>query len=103
VILFTACAGAAMTWQEEWGFESWNVYRGDLGLLMQTGTYTQPPGSNPLAGKECNLDHCGTGQPQDPPPGGCVFFLVTGNSGSTECPLGNTSSGTPRENTEGCR
>ena len=42
-------AGPNVEWQEESGPDSWNVYFGDLAELASTATYTQTPGSNPLA------------------------------------------------------
>lgn len=42
-------------WQPELGFELWNVYRGDLGVLAATGEYTQATGTNPLADRMCGI------------------------------------------------
>jgi len=41
-----------MYWQNEQGFELWNLYRGDLDVLRSGGIYTQTPGSNPIAVRE---------------------------------------------------
>ena len=46
---------AYVQWDEEEGYAAWNLYRGDLTTLVDSGLYTQSPGSNPLAGQECGL------------------------------------------------
>ncbi len=84
-----------VAWQPESGFESWNLYRGDLGVLSTTGIYTQE--------KVCSL-----GAPQaaavDPPADRVVLFLATGiYTGTTiESSLGTDSSGVERPNTMPC-
>src|SRR6185436_17349497 len=40
-------------WQTESGYSDWNCYRGSLAVLRTTAEYTQAPGSNPLAGRDC--------------------------------------------------
>ena len=47
--LILAAAGR-LDWQPESGFDSFNLYRGDLDLLP---VYTQLPGSNPYASRSC--------------------------------------------------
>src|SRR5262249_19561951 len=42
-------------WQQETGFSTFNVYRGDLALLRSSGLYTQNPLTVPLASRECGL------------------------------------------------
>jgi hypothetical protein len=85
-----------------WSFGDWNLYRGDLGVLLATGIYTQVPGSNPLA-----LRVCGTGFPWyddelSPPAGVTAFYLVSGTSGGVESSLGTNSAGVLRPNTNPC-
>ncbi|HET6278519.1 MAG TPA: hypothetical protein VFG08_07030, partial [Candidatus Polarisedimenticolia bacterium] len=44
-----------VAWQDETTFDWFNLYRGDLGVLVQSGVYTQDPGTVPLAGRSCGL------------------------------------------------
>jgi len=82
-------------WQQEAGFESWNLYRGDLEILRATGIYTQDK-------------VCGLGVPQAdagaPAAEHVAFFLATGiYTGTTnESGLGPDSSGVERPNTAPC-
>jgi hypothetical protein len=89
-------------WQAEAACQDFNAYRGDLGVLLATGIYTQEPGSNFLAARRC-----GTPTPEwlDGTPLGSaevVFYLVTGVSGGVEWSLGADSEGEPRLNTSPC-
>jgi hypothetical protein len=90
-------------WQDESGYDAWNLYRGDLSALRATGVYTQDPGSVPLAAR-----HCGLSEPWvidgDPPAGDTAFYLVTGTLAgtSTEGDLGQDSTGAGRPNTNPC-
>jgi hypothetical protein len=91
-----------IVWQQETGAAAWNVYEGDLAVLKSDGTYTQVPGSNPLAGRRCGL----TAPPVDDlvqvPPGAAKFALVTAAGGGVEGTLGTNSAGVPRENKNPC-
>lgn len=89
-------------WQDEVGFDSWNVYRGDLAVLRAEGSYTQVVGSNPLAGRSCDRVSSfwqGIGVPD---PGEAAFFLTTGVTAGLESTLGATSAGLDRPNTYPC-
>jgi hypothetical protein len=44
-----------VSWQAELGYEAWNAYRGDLGVLQSLGEYIQAPGSNPIARHDLGL------------------------------------------------
>ncbi len=95
---------ADVTWQKEIGFNGWNVYSGDLEVLKATGEYTQIPGINPLAARECDLpvfftlwSDSGAIDPHSE-----AFYLVSGNGTGGEGSLGTDSSGTPRPNTNPC-
>ncbi|HEX4823302.1 MAG TPA: MopE-related protein [Candidatus Polarisedimenticolaceae bacterium] len=89
-------------WQQESGPSAFNVYTGDLSVLRLSGTYTQAPGSNPLASKSCgvtdpfSLDTIVPGSAQ------VEFSLVTGVTGGVEGSLGTDSAGTPRPNANPC-
>ncbi len=90
-------------WQEESGFDSWNFYKGALGVLTTIGDYTQAPGSNRLARQVCGLsepwiEDSGFG----PEPGKPAFYLTTGLGGGVESGLGVDSSGEPRPNANAC-
>lgn len=93
---------AQVEWQEEAGFFSWNVYKGDLDVLKESGTYTQSPGSNPLARRDCDLLDPYVLDPFPPPPGKTAFFLVTGMANGIENSLGQDSQGRERPNTNPC-
>ena len=92
-----------VSWQDEVGFDTWNSYRGDLDVLIETGVYTQPPGSNALAARTCGL-----GMPfvQDninlTVPGEVAFYLVTGVASGIEGSLGTNSFGVARPNDNPC-
>ncbi len=95
--------GTRLEWDIEVGYDRWNVYRGSLSVLEDTGVYTQSPGSNPLAEKYCDLvdpwvDDTGS----NPPVGDAAFFLTSGSSLGVEDGLGAASDGTPRANTDPC-
>ena len=71
-------------------------------VLRALTLYTQLPGSNDLADRQCGLIAPVAGDP-DPPAGGrTAFFLVSGVSGGVEGGLGSDSSGTPRPNDNPC-
>jgi hypothetical protein len=89
-------------WQAEAGYSSWNSYRGSLSVLRATGQYTQTPGSNPLAGRDCGLSDTYVLDDVVPHPGDVSFDLVTGVGGGVESGLGTNSAGVPRTNTNPC-
>jgi hypothetical protein len=92
---------ATVSWQAEQGPTEWNVYTGDLAVLRSTGVYTQAPGSNALADRQCHLGSTTAPDSNDPVPGSTSFTLVTGVTGGIEGSLGNGSGG-PRANTNPC-
>ncbi|HET9298300.1 MAG TPA: hypothetical protein VFO11_00055, partial [Candidatus Polarisedimenticolaceae bacterium] len=89
-------------WQQEAGFQNWNVYRGSLLVLRAGGGYTQPVGSNPLAGRFCHVADPWVLDTTLPQPGRTAFYLVSGVSNGVEGSLGTSSSGAPRINTDPC-
>ena len=94
--------GSTIEWQNEAGFERFNLYRGDLAVLRQTGEYTQDPAGVPLAMRLCGLVSTAAADPIVPPAGSAVFYLVAGVSGGVEDGLGTDSAGVPRPNTHPC-
>jgi hypothetical protein len=89
-------------WQQEWGFTTWNNYRGSLSVLRATGQYTQAPGSNLLAAHDCGLTYNYTLDGDLPQPGEVAFNLVTGVAHGVESSLGTNSAGVPRANANPC-
>jgi hypothetical protein len=89
-------------WQQENGFDTWNVYEGDLDVLRATGTYTQAPGSNVLAERHCGLVDPWVEDFASVAVGKVKFSLVTGVAGAVESSLGTNSAGMPRANTNPC-
>jgi len=94
--------GATVEWQQEAGFEAFNVYLGDLTVLKTSGIYTQDPGTVPLAGRACGLVGSTTPVVSNPPSGKGVFFLVTGVHLGVEGSLGTNSAGVERRNDHPC-
>ncbi len=92
----------AVTWQPEPGYLTWNLYRGNLALLVGFGLYTQAPGSDPLAGRLCGLSSSSATEPVLPAVGQVEFLLVTGVAASGEGTLGDDSSGAERPNAHPC-
>jgi len=89
-------------WQQDNGFTTWNVYEGDLDVLRATGTYTQVPGSNPLAIRACELTTNWVDDATPPSAGKVKFALVTDTAGGVEGGLGTNGAGVPRANTNPC-
>ena len=94
--------GVDLVWDAETGHEAWNVYRGDLSVLRATGTYTQVPGSNPLAAMFCGLASPSVSDPVVPAMGAAAHYLATGVSGGVEGGLGTDSDGAARPNDNPC-
>jgi putative metal-binding protein/thrombospondin type 3 repeat protein/prealbumin domain-containing protein len=101
-IVASSTGGDYLEWQHELGYANWNVYRGALGVLRSSGSYTQTLGSNPLAGKVCGTLSDSYPDPIVPVKGTGAFYLVTGVIGGVESSLGTDSKNTPRPNTNPC-
>jgi hypothetical protein len=102
LILITLPDGFYVEWQKETGFSSFNVYRGDLGVLRQTGQYTQDPALVPGAYHNCGVSNAYVVDGPDPVPGQMLFYLVTGIGSGGESSLGTNSAGQPRPNAHPC-
>ena len=89
-------------WQSESGYAAWNSYRGSLSVLRATGAYTQLPGSNPSARRDCGVLGTVVDDLAAPGSGEVAFNLVTGISGGSESGLGTNSAGNPRTNANPC-
>ena len=92
----------SVEWQQENGFESWNLYRGDLGVLKTTGVYTQNPDTIPVAMHACDLATPAIPDTLNPLLGQAFFFLVTGVHNGIEGSLGANSAGVERPNDTPC-
>jgi hypothetical protein len=93
---------STMVWAPETGFLTWCVYRGDLAELKRSRTYTQTPGSNPLAARFCTLASAAITDTVIPASGKAAFYLVGGRPGSWQDDLGVDSAGAMRTNTNPC-
>jgi hypothetical protein len=89
-------------WQDESGFDSWNLYRGDLDVLLQEGLYTQREGSNGLAQQSCGLTLTFVADPDEPAPGKTAFYLVTGVNADGENGLAVDGNELDRPNDNPC-
>jgi hypothetical protein len=67
-----------------------------------TGQYTQAPGSNPLAGRDCGLTELYAFDDGVPGSGAVTFSLITGVASGVESSLGTNSVGVPRANANPC-
>ena len=68
--------GVALRWDSDPGATGFNVYRGDVETLRQSGVYTQDPSTVPGAKEFCNVAS-GLTDTDDPLPQECFFYLVT--------------------------
>jgi hypothetical protein len=90
-------------WQDEHGYDTWNVYKGDLDVLRSTGQYTQAPDSNDQAAQFPGVVGTSVVDTMTPAPGKCAHYLVTGKSAIwNETGLGTDSEGTERSNDHPC-
>jgi hypothetical protein len=89
-------------WQEESGFDSWNLYRGDLDVLKESNLYTQDPLSNELALRWCGLTVSWHSDTDPLASEKAAFYLVTGTDGAIEGDLGQDGAGAPRPNDNPC-
>jgi len=102
LILINPLATFTVDWQRETVFDTFNLYRGDLAVLKQSGVYTQNPATVPMAARVCGLTRVTMADPLVPPAGRAVFFLVTGVRGGVEGSLGTNSAGAERPNSNPC-
>jgi len=92
-------------WQDETGFDVWNLYRGDLDVLKVTGVYTQEtegPGAVELALRQCDVADSWFNDLDTVPAGKVAFYLATGDAAGVENSLGMNSAGVVRANTNAC-
>jgi len=89
-------------WHDSPSYETYDVFKGDLGVLKSTGIYTQEPGSNGLAGQICGLSDPWAEDLDSPASGQTAFFVMRGSAGDEDSGLGNDSSGQERATTDTC-
>jgi arylsulfatase A-like enzyme len=92
-------------WQDETGFDVWNLYRGDMDELKDSGVYTQEtegPGAVELALRICDIADPWADDSDVLPSKKVVFYLVTGDAAGNENSLGTNSEGTERPNSNAC-
>jgi hypothetical protein len=93
-----------MTWQVEDPGDIYNVYRGVLSAVMNTGNYTQQP-TQPLPEQFCEFPASALPftDPFDPGVQGTIlFYLVTRRGFAFEGSLGNDPTGALRRNAFPC-
>lgn len=98
-------APSIVWWASEWWVNSYNLYRGDLAVLKQTGVYTQDPATVPLAARSCDVAGDAVRDDVALAPGQGVFYLVSGNYvdyRTYEGNLGTNGAGGLRPNTNPC-
>ncbi|HEV8375410.1 MAG TPA: hypothetical protein VGR38_04145 [Candidatus Polarisedimenticolia bacterium] len=102
LILLSLPSTTLLTWQLDAAATTFNVYRGDLSVLRQTGQYTQDPAVVPLASHTCGVAVPSLSVAGNLLAGQAVFYLVTGEGGGVEGTLGTNSSGAQRPNSHPC-
>jgi hypothetical protein len=103
-----------LSWEDDWPRERYNVYRGGWRRFLESGAYTQTPGSAPEAARACGLADRSHADDFVPAPGRMVYYLVTayrlrldGTDPTepvpmAEGPLGQRSDATMRDNAHPC-
>src|SRR5262249_15557584 len=104
VVYVTVRHPTYLTWQEEFGLPTFNLYRGQIGVLKASGLYTQDSALAPLASQECEVvqSYEPFADTTLPPTGEALFLLATYNRTGLESTLGTDSSGHERPNTFPC-
>lgn len=102
VIYVLSSDASTVDWQQESGYDRWNVYRGSLAVLVNSGVYTQIPGSDPAAVQFCRIPQPPLTDTFVPPFGQVAFYLVTGSTAISEGDLGLDGSGALRPNDTPC-
>jgi hypothetical protein len=92
---------STVNWDERVGVVAYHVYRGDLAALRAGGDYTQDPLQYGSAASWCGLPASSLNDPEVPPAGEGIFYLVT-PVGAAEGSLGFDSSKTSRPNANPC-
>ena len=100
-LIFTA--NDQLEWQARVGEREFNVYRGDLQRLKNSGTYTQPT-LFALVDTFCGVlfTTLPLVETFEPGPGETVFYLVSLDGLTFEGSLGEDSAGMLRENERPC-
>lgn len=98
-----ALDGSLVTWQTLPTTPTYHVYRGDVSVLREQGTYTQTPQQHPNAAQTCGVMTSPENDPFVPALGEVVFYLISADDGFFEGSLGVNSDGVPRPNANPCQ
>jgi len=101
LLWFVALAPASQAWQDDTVYDAFNLYRGDLALLLAGGPYTQDP-TGGIADRTCGLTTASATDGYLPAPDQAVYYLVTGISSGVEWSLGPGPDGGDRPNEHPC-
>ena len=102
VIYLVSQPASTVAWQDEVGYDGWNLYRASLAVLLLGGDYTQAPGSNAAAAQWCGLTATSQFDRFEPQAGRVALYLVSGTSSGVEGELGDDGQDFPRPNDSPC-
>ncbi|MDQ7007512.1 MAG: FG-GAP-like repeat-containing protein [Acidobacteriota bacterium] len=101
IVLFDQVDHPRVRWQSDPAYSTFNLYRGDLAVLVGGGSYTQLPGSNAYADRFCGLADTFLDDTLIPVRGEAFYWLVTGQGTGGESALGD-GAGVTRLNDNPC-
>jgi hypothetical protein len=101
LILITLRGEDRIGWQAETVFDSFNVYRSSLALLLEFSLYTQNP-ANPTANSMCGVYDNPVEDLYTPPLNEVAFYLATGVVNGAESSLGADTNQIERPNDFPC-
>ena len=78
------------------------IHRGDLGILRNTGVYTQSPATHPAAARRCDVSGTVSNAFFQPAPGDVAFYLISAQTISGESGLGFDSDSQARLDSRPC-
>jgi hypothetical protein len=96
-----ASDGGTVSWDHHPLAVGYNLYRGELAVLLAGGDYTQDPIDAPLSEEFCGLTTTSLTDWQEPWPGEVLFYMAT-PVGAAEGSLGFDSAKSPRPNANPC-
>jgi hypothetical protein len=94
-------ASDTVEWQADTVYDSYNLYRADLDLVLSAQQYTQDP-SSAEAADFCGLASASVTDAYEPNSRKVAAYLVTGLNGTVESGLGSDSFGSARGNDYPC-
>jgi len=81
---------------------AFNLYRGNLSVLLSSGLYTQPVGQGPDVAQFCQITETTHTDAYQPQSGDVVFYLATAMTAAGEGVLGADSGGAERPHANAC-